>query len=243
MTKPINRRDFTRICGSMIAGAVAGTHLPAVAEKRTPYTRAQLLDHNKQPVTAETLTTGEPYLFFYPFVTTPCFLIELGSSTSTSTLADRSGNSYQWQGGVGPNQSVVAYSAICSHKMSHPAKEISFINYRHDEVSFFSHDGKSEKRGGVISCCSERSVYDPRDGARVLSGPAPQPLAAIEIEANDNGELFATASYGGDMYERFFEKFGFRASIEHRVSDPKKLVGASATIHKVADYSSQTIKC
>ncbi|MEM7257444.1 MAG: hypothetical protein AAF404_08655, partial [Pseudomonadota bacterium] len=64
-----------------------------------------------------------------------------------------------------------------------------------------------------------------------------------EIEANDNGELFATASYGGDMYERFFEKFGFRASIEHRVSDPKKLVGASTTIHKVADYSSQTIKC
>lgn len=243
MTKQINRRDFTRICGSMIAGAVAGTHLPASAEQRTAYSKALLLDQNKQPVTADSLTAGEPYLFFYPFVTTPCFLIDLGNSTSESTLADRGGNQYDWLGGVGPNRSIVAYSAICSHKMSHPAKEISFINYRHDAVSFYSNEGKNEQRSGVISCCSERSVYDPSDGARVLAGPAPQPLAAIEIEASDTGELYATASYGGDMYERFFEKFGFRASIEHRVSDPKAPVGDTSTIRKVTDYSNQTIQC
>ena len=244
MADSISRRDFTRICGSMIAGAFAGSHLPANAENRTEYPRAQLLNDNKQPVTAGNLDAGEPYLFFYPFVTTPCFLIDLDHSTSASSLADRSGNAYEWRGGVGPRKSIVAYSAICSHKMSHPAKEISFINYRHDAVSFYSTQGKNEERSGVISCCSERSIYDPRDGARVLSGPAPQPLAAIEIEADENtGFLYATASYGGDMYERFFEKFGFRASMEHRVSDPAKPVGETSTIQKLADYSGQTIKC
>lgn len=245
MKESINRRDFTRICGSMIAGAVAGAHIPARADKRTAYPRAQLLNHNKEPVTAETLEAGEPYLFFYPFITTPCFLINLDRATTATALNDSAGKPYEWRGGVGPNKSIVAYSAICSHKMSHPAKEISFINYRHDAVSFYNnHKGMNEERAGVISCCSERSVYDPGNGARVLSGPAPQPLAAIEILTDETtGALFATASYGGDMYERFFEKFGFRASMEHRVSDPKQLVGKSSNIRKVTEYSAQTIKC
>ncbi len=244
MGKSINRRDFTRICGTMIAGATAGAHLPAYAGTRKAYPKAQLLGQHNEPVTADLLVTGEPYLFFYPFITTPCFLIDLGAKADASALTDSAGNRYDWHGGVGPNRSIVAYSAICSHKMTHPAKEISFINYRHDEVSFYSKEGKHETRNGVISCCSERSVYDPRNGARVLSGPAPQPLAAIELVADDNtGALYATASYGGDMYKRFFEKFGFRAAMEHRITDPEQAVGESVTIRKVADYSGQTIKC
>ncbi len=244
MADSLNRREFTRLCSSMIAGAFAGAQLPLRAEDKVHYPRAQLLDNNKQPITAATLDAGEPYLFFYPFVTTPCFLINLGTSAAASALTDSGGKQYDWRGGVGPDRSVVAYSAICSHKMSHPAKEISFINYRHDTVSFYNREGKNEERTGVISCCSERSIYDPRDGARVLSGPAPQPLAAIELQTEEStGHLFATASYGGEMYERFFDKFGFRASMEHRVTDPKKPVGKSSTIRKLADYSGQTIKC
>jgi len=32
--------------------------------------------------------------------------------------------------GVGARHSLVAYSAICAHKLSYPTREISFISYR-----------------------------------------------------------------------------------------------------------------
>ncbi len=244
MTNKLNRRQFNRVCSSMIAGAFAAATIPSPAAARTAYPSTKLLDSDKSPLKPDALIAGEPYLFFYPYVTTPCFLIDLGSAATASSLTDSGGTSYDWRGGVGPNGSIVAYSAICSHKMSHPAREISFINYRHDKISFYSHEGKTEERSGVISCCSERSVYDPRQGAKVLSGPAPQPLAAIELQIDEGtGELFATASYGGDMYEKFFDKFGFRAAIEHRIDDPRQLCGESASVHKIAEYSRQTIKC
>lgn len=244
----MNRREFTRVCSSMVATAIAAGNIPAAraSGEKTSYTKTLLQSADKQPLTPESLVTGEPYLFFYPFISTPCFLIDLGSSATAgeSNLNDKDGNSYEWQGGAGPENSLVAYSAICTHKMSHPAREISFINYRHDPVSYFSKQGKSEERAQVISCCSERSVYDPADGARVLAGPASQPLAAIELEYDQStGALYATGSYGGDMYDRFFDKFGFRAAIEHKVGDPKKLAGKSTVVRKVADYSSQIIKC
>lgn len=244
----MNRREFTRVCSSMVASAVATGSMPVAraTSDKTSYTKTLLHGADKQPLTLESLVTGEPYLFFYPFISTPCFLINLGTAAvaGESDLNDKDGNSYEWQGGVGPEKSLVAYSAICTHKMSHPAREISFINYRHDSVSFFSKQGKSDERARVISCCSERSVYDPADGARVLAGPASQPLAAIALEYDQaTGSLFATGSYGGDMYDRFFEKFGFRAAIEHKVNNPKKMAGDNTVVRKVTDYSGQIIKC
>ncbi len=242
----MKRREFTQICTSMTAAIAAGISPLATATEKKSYPKSLLLTEDGNELSASQLTPGIPYLFFYPYISTPCFLIDLGSKTTASGSShhDAGGNKYQWSGGVGPTQSIVAYSAICSHKMSHPAKEISFISYRHDNVSFFNSAGKTEERGGVISCCSERSVYDAADGARVLGGPAPQPLAAIELSyEQDSGALYATASYGGDMYERFFEKFGFRAAIEHEVTDPATLVGDKSVLRKLSSYSGQTIKC
>jgi len=194
-----------------------------------------------EPLDARQLTIGETYLFFYPFVTTPCLLINLGTPVAAIEQADGK----KWQGGVGPDDSIVAYSAICSHKMSHPAKEISFLNYRHDAVTFHSHEeAKSVEKAGVISCCSERSVYDPSQGAKVLGGPAPHPLATIALKYdNITSELYATGSYGADMYDKFFEKFGFRSSMEHKIENPKTLSNDKISVHKLNEYSKQTIKC
>ena len=244
----MNRREFNRICGSMVASATAIGSAPiayATSEK-TSYNKTRLFDENKTPLSPESLQIGEPYLFFYPFISTPCFLINLGSPTESTdgNLNDAEGNSYEWKGGVGPDKSIVAYSAICTHKMSHPAREISFINYRHEKTSYVSLEGKGQERSQVISCCSERSVYDPKDGARILAGPASQPLAAIELEYDEStNALYAAGSYGGDMYDKFFDKFGFRAAIEHKVNDPRKLIGSTSITRKVTDYSRQVIKC
>ena len=234
----MKRRDFTRICSSLVlATGSHSTRLLAQTDK-VNYQRCLLINGASGILKADQITVGEPYLFFYPYITTPCLLINTGKSLTTSEDS-------QWRGGVGPDQSIVAYSAICSHKMSHPAKEISFINYRHDPVTYFNREeGKSVEQAGLISCCSERSVYDPSLGAKVLGGPAPHPLAAIELEFDDSsGQLYATGSYGTDMYDRFFDKFGFRASMEHGISDPKAPSTEKSSVYKLSEYTKQTIKC
>ncbi len=238
----MNRRHFTKICTSLIVSATT-TDLIAGNEKQN-YQRSLLQSGKSAPLTADSLVVGEPYIFFYPFLTTPCLLINLGNRVSSDS-DNPTKNEPQWRGGVGEKNSIVAYSAICSHKMSHPAKEISFINYRHDPVSFYSQtERKTVEKSGLISCCSERSVYDPAQGARVLGGPAPHPLAAIELEYDETTkQLYATGSYGADMYDRFFDKFGFRASMEHKISDPKTLSKPRVSVQKLSDYSRQTIKC
>ncbi len=222
----MDRRHFTRICSSLVIAAGASRTLPLSAAQQ--YARSTLYIDAQTPLHAAELAVGKPYVFFYPYVTTPCFLIHLGERETNANNASP----------------IVAFSAICSHKMSHPAKEISFINYRHDEIEFYSHAGKTEKRSKVISCCSERSVYDPTDNATVLGGPAPQPLARIALEHNrDTDQLTATGSTGANMYEKFFEKFGFRAQLEHKVVDVKAPSPEKLTVQLVDDYSRQTIKC
>lgn len=239
----MKRREFTRVCTSIIIAAGVKPTTLAADNNKVSYQQTVLHNGSTEALSASNLSVGIPYLFFYPFVTTPCLLINLGEPAITESNGTESNES--WRGGVGPDNSIVAYSAICSHKMSHPAKEISFINYRHDPISYYSkEEGKSVEQAGLISCCSERSVYNPSEGAKVLGGPAPHPLAAIELEYDDqNDQLSATGSYGVDMYDRFFDKFGFRASMEHGIADPKTLTGSKAQVLKLSEYSRQTIKC
>ena len=93
-------------------------------------------------------------------------------------------------------------------------------------------------RGQVIYCCSEGSVYDPRDGGRVLAGPAPQPLAAVRLEyAAEDAALFATGIYGGDMLERFFSEFGFQIALAHGGDDIRRAVKDVATVWPLSEYS------
>jgi len=45
------------------------------------------------------------------------------------------------------------------------------------------------------------------------------------------------------MYDRFFDKFGFRASMEHEISDPKTPASETVNVQKLSDYTRQTITC
>ena len=180
----MKRRGFVKLCASAAAaiGANPGV-LAAPAAKIKKYERVMLVGAGGTPIEAGTLMVGESYVFNYPYTTTPCFLLNLGEPTARDTpLTTEGGKNYVWQGGCGPQRSIVAFCAICAHKMSHPARAVSFINYRHETVSFQDEQEQTTERSQVIYCCSEKSVYDPADGARVLGGPAPQPLAAIALE-------------------------------------------------------------
>ena len=225
-----SRRSFVKICTSALV--MLGAHGRTLAEPAGPargYERAQLVDNDNRPIRLSDLVAGTNYVFHYPYAVTPCFLINLGQPTARDlTLTTQGGKSYRWTGGIGPDHSVVAFSAICAHRMSHPAPSVSFINYRHDRVSFGDEERGTTERSGVIYCCSEKSVYDPREGCRVLSGPAEQPLAAIRLEHDSgDGSIYATGSYGGEMFDRFFDKFGFRLALEYRTDAIRELAGGT----------------
>ncbi len=242
----MSRRGFVKLCTSAIALVSASPNLlaqPDAAPRRYP--RARLVDAHNQPITAERLDTGESYLFHYPYVSTPCFLINLGRPAAAGApLSTEDGRAYRWEGGVGPQRSIVAFSAICAHKMSHPARAVSFINYRHQAVTFKDGGQRVTQRPQVIYCCSERSVYDPADGARVLGGPARQPLAAILLEEDRrDGSLHATGAYGGELFERFFREFGFRLALDLRIADVRAPVSATTTVVPLTEFCQNQVLC
>jgi len=220
-------------------------------------TPSALVHSSGEAVTPESLIEGESYIFHYPYKTTPCFLIRLKADTPDDTnsennagtqeqpvnLRDRNGRAYQWRGGVGQQNEIVAFSAICTHKMSHPAKPVSHLNFRPEEKVYFDRNGKKQTASQLIYCCSEHSVYNPSQGARVLSGPATQPLAAINLSVSAQNTLMATGVYGGDMLQEFLDKFGFRQAMEQGVSDPFEASAEEIMVMPAEEYSSLRILC
>jgi len=243
----MKRRGFVKMCAGAVAGISASPQVLAEGSQQYHrYGRSALVDpHTKKPVTAAALNAGETYLFHYPYISTPCFLIDLGKKVPAGGhLKTRDGNLYRWRGGVGPANSVVAFSAICAHKMSHPAPSVSFINYRHGEVKFRNKSDQIEQRSGVIYCCSERSVYDPAHGCEVLGGPAPEPLAAIELSyAADEDAFYATGTIGGEMFERYFSNFHERLVLEHGRIDIDRVVGDTSELMRLSDFTRNQVTC
>ena len=231
----MERREFIKFCA-----ATAGmTAAPEVAADARPqfYSRARLLDERGKPLRASAVPPHRNLIFHYPYDTTPCFLLNLGRpAAQPARLSTADKQVYEWQGGVGARRSIVAYSAICAHQLAYPTKDISFISYRTER-------GAANRHGNVIHCCAEHSQYDPAQGARVVAGPAPQPLAAILLEhvaASD--ELYAVGTLGGEMFDKFFEKYALRLQLEHSGAT-KKAVGDSVVVTELEDYCRQQVKC
>ena len=240
----LTRRNFVRLCASAVTLVSANPALLARAD--TSYRRlqrVQLLDDRERPLAVAQLKVGETYLFHYPYLATPCFLLDLGTPAARTWLTTEDGQRYLWDGGIGPRRSIVAFSAICAHKMTHPAKQVSFINYRHERVAFENADKQVSERAQVIYCCSEKSVYDPVNGARVLGGPAKQPLAAIVLEQDAAGALYAVGTTGGELFERFFREFAPRLELELRTADVRKPVDKATTVMRLADYCRNQVLC
>ena len=233
----MERRAFVRLC----AASAAATRLPAAANAAALtarlYKRALLVDERGVPLRVAAIKPGVNYVFDYPFSATPCFLLRLAQPAAGGIdLRTEANETYRWQGGVGSDKTVVAYSAICAHKMTYPTRQVSFIGYR-DTPSPVAGNGR------VITCCSDRSVYDPSAGARVVSGPAPQPLATILLEHDaKKDETHAVGTFGGEMFADFFRKYEFRLQMEHG-DRAKNAVEKAAVVRELASYSSQWAQC
>jgi len=230
----MERRAFLKSC-ALIGTVGAAAHAFAQGEPR-PYARVRLVDANGAPIKAQALAADTNYVFHYPYASTPCFLLNLGRPVTTrAELRREDGKRYAWQGGVGRDRSIVAFSAICAHKLAYPTRDVSFIRYQpRSSPTSDAH---------VIHCCADHSVYDPAGGARVVSGPAPQPLAAIVLEHDSaTDELVAVATQGAEQFEPFFQKYDFRLTMEYG-QRARDLVRDRSVVRELTQYCRQTIEC
>jgi len=233
----MKRRNFFHYCA---ATAALGAHslLAAADLKPRHYARVLLADEAGRPLRAGRLKPGENYIFHYPFEGTPCFLLDLGKPTVQKVeLKTENGSTYLWPGGVGPNRSIVGYSAICTHRMTYPTRQISFISYRDQSTA------SKISRPHAIHCCSEHSEYDPASGARVLGGPAPQPLCAILLEHDRASDaLYAFGTLGAEIFEAFFAKFEFKLALDYS-GEARQPVAARAAVIRLANFCKQQVRC
>ena len=237
----MKRREFLESC-AVLSGAASVAPLGGLAtawaqEAPRPYARTRLVDIHGRPIQASQLAPETNYVFHYPYASTPCFLLKLGKPvTVPASLKRQDGAAYAWQGGVGRDRSIVAFSAICAHKLAYPTREVSFIRYQREQ--------SPTSGANVIHCCADHSVYDPAQGARVLSGPAPQPLAAIllDYDASDDG-LYGMATVGAEQFDAFFDKYQLKLALEYGEGKARNAVTATSIVRELASYCRTTIQC
>ena len=234
----MDRRGFIETCTAGAACATSVASWPAFAADARPksYSRVQLVDELGDPIRASKLRPLSNYVFHYPFEATPVFLLHLEKPALPQALSLRNNDSYTWPGGVGAQRSIVAYSAICAHKLVYPTREVSFISFR-----------KTRSRRGVqdhlIHCCADHSQYDPARGAEVLSGPAPQPLCAVLLEHNAKTDtLTAWGTLGGELFDDFFRKYEAKLSLD---VGPKarNAVTAQAVVRELEKFCRNPVQC
>jgi len=234
----MERRRFLGACAAAAGASQVSTLADAwAAAEPQRYPRARLIDVHGDPIVAARLAARTNYVFNYPYEGTPCFLLDLGRPVvATQQLLRADGSAYAWSGGVGPGRSIVAYSAICAHKLAYPTREVSFIRFQSDR--------SPTSDGNVIHCCADHSVYDPSAGARVVSGPAPQPLAAIVLEYEPEREgLAAVGTAGAEQFDAFFRKYDFKLALEYGQGHARQPVGETTVVRELAQYCRQTIRC
>jgi Rieske Fe-S protein len=233
----MKRRSFLGSCAALSAASLASLQEAWGEARPRYYARTQLIDIHGQPFRAGSLAVETNYVFHYPYVSTPCFLLRLTKAPAAATQLKREdGQSYAWNGGSGPQRTIVAFSAICAHKLAYPTRDVSFIRYQKDR--------SATSGGAVIHCCADHSVYDPARGARVVSGPAPEPLAGVLLEYDAAGDaLYALGTVGAEQFEEFFEKYEMRLGLEYGAGKAKLPIGAQTVVRELTSYCRTTIQC
>lgn len=146
------------------------------------YPKVQLLYSDGTPVLASkyryTSASTSLIVFTYPLDNEPNLLLNLASAVS---------------GGVGPNKSLVAFSAVCQHLGCTPP----FISYYPPGSCSGYNNGAA-----FIHCVCHGSTYNPGvqapgGGAAIITGPTVSPLPQVLLEWDQStDEVFAVGAIG-----------------------------------------------
>lgn len=240
----MDRRNFLKVVAGATVIAVSpslirGNLYAADGTLFSAYVKTQLVDAAGKPIKASALEKEVTYIFNYPYASTPCMLINLPKPTEKDVeLTSENGEKYVWKSGVGKERSVVAYSAICAHQLTHPTPNDSFIGYVPTAKKTMAYE-----KSGVIVCSSHLSAYDAAAGAKVLGGAATQPLASVVLEVASDDTIWAVGVLGSDKFQDYFKSF--RPELKEFYGGPaeaKKLVSISAKTVKLTEYSKEIIQ-
>lgn len=234
----MDRRGFIESCSAGAAGLTLATGWPDAWANAKPraYAPALLVTDRGDPLRAADLKEQSNYVFHYPYVATPVFLLDLGKAVQPRVLSTSSHDPYNWPGGVGNRHSIVAFSAICAHQLVFPTREVSFISFRKTRAQRGVQDA-------LIHCCAEHSQYDPARGAEVLAGPARQPLCAVLLSHDPRVDsLTAYATLGGELFDEFFKKYAAKLSLDvgPRAHDP---VNGKTVVYPLEKFCRNPIQC
>jgi len=169
MSEKISRRNFLKT-GSLVA-AVATAEL--AVSGGVPQAKAQegvgriALPYPSQAVgQAEELKAGQTQNFNYPDQDSPCVLLKVGKAVP---------------GGVGPDNDIVAYSTLCSHKGC--------------PVAF-------DPAAGVLKCPCHYTIFDPERLGQVVCGQATVNLPQVVLEYNADSDSVTAVAINGLIYGR-----------------------------------------
>lgn len=153
-THLLTRRDWVRTAGVGVSSTVLAGLAPAAgaAGAATTYPQVKVAD-------LDALQPDVPVPFSYPDASSPAVLVRLRAPAA---------------GGVGPGQSVVAFSVLCTHKGC--------------PVSY-----KPERK--LLICPCHWSSFDPTRKGQMVIGQASEPLPQIRLRVEGNA-VFAVGVDG-----------------------------------------------
>lgn len=238
----MNRRKAIKTCSLFAVGTMFNLikFEEALSSENSLYKRYKktlLVKEDGTPFRESDIQPNVALLFFYPFKSTPCYIINTGKEIKPIDVTLKDGRNYKFNGGIGLEKSIVAYSAICSHQWNYPNKDFSLFNY-------YSKLEKSETTGkkGVIQCCAHISVFDPENGGVVVEGPAEFPLASIVLE-QENGNIYASGVLGRDQFYEFFDLYKSDIIEQYGSIENGKEQLDKTIVMEVGKYVKEQIKC
>jgi len=240
----MERRNFLRLSA---ASAMAVAVTPSLITQKLyaedgslfkTFEKVQLKDAEGHALKSKALVAEENYVFMYPYASTPSIMVDLaGGAPKDTKLKAEDGTEYIFRGGAGAKGTLVAYSAICPHQLTHPTREMSMFQYVAEKGKTLSYD-----KGGVFVCSSHLSAFEPKEGGRVVGGPANQGLASIilEIDADDN--IWAVAVLGPVKFQEFFDAFKQTHKKVYGRRGAKKLVKTEIKVQTLQNFSAELVQ-
>lgn len=167
----LNRRFFLKSSGTAAAAVGAAVMPLQGAQAATPAkaatTGSTTLSYPKTGVgKARRMPVNQVVSFSYPDASSPCYAIRMGNAVS---------------GGVGPDQDIVAFSALCTH-MGCPV----------------AYEGGTK----TFKCGCHFSVFDPEMGGQMVCGQATENLPRVRLDYDARTDSVNAVGVDGLIYGR-----------------------------------------
>jgi arsenite oxidase small subunit len=169
-----SKRDFLKVAATVsaalalvgIASVMKAIIIPAVPSGNL--TTTTLSFPRVKVSSLSEASSGTAVIFNYPLDNEPNVLVKLGAKA---------------EGGVGPDQDIVAFSEVCQHLgciwAYVPSGQSPKVNRSYVAPS------------PVGYCPCHGSIFDLENGGRVIGGPSPRPVPQVKLEVDSAGDIFA----------------------------------------------------